>query len=246
MRLRVLALICPVLVLTSKGFAETVVDVSKEWQTHASSSPAAQSISPSVGNSVGGANPAAASDDPSCECETLTPHERLEQSTLAFTGRVAESTRAKKGKRTIVFDVDEIFKGSPGMETKVMVDVTGTPCDLPFDENQSYVVFARWEWGKMLTSRCMGTKFLEKAKVSALGPDQERKEKMYIGLRNMCMGRRDTPCCLASLKAMRQEYYVPEPEEGCSEGTVPDRLRCAGSYTWCIPYSEKSHRPEEH
>ena len=95
----------------------------------------------------------------------------------------------------------------------------------------------------MLTSRCMGTKFLEKAKVAALGPDQEMKEKLYIHLRNACMGRIDTACCLSSLKAMRVNYYVPEPDEGCAEGTVPDRLHCGGSYTaWCIPYSEKSHR----
>ena len=93
----------------------------------------------------------------------------------------------------------------------------------------------------MLTSRCMGTKFLEKAKISALGPDQERKEKLYIGLRNMCMGRSDTSCCLSSLKAMSQEWYVPEPPGGCTEGTVPDRLRCGGSYTWCIPLTENHH-----
>jgi hypothetical protein len=166
----------------------------------------------------------------------------LAQSTLAFTGRVAESTRAKKGKRTILFDVDEIFKGTPGTEAKVTVDVAGTACDLPFEENQSYLVFAHWEWGKMMTSRCMGTKYLEKAKVSALGPDEEKKEKMYIQLRNMCMGRRDTSCCLSSLKAMSQSYYVPEPEDGCSDGTVPDRLRCSGSYTWCIPVTEKGHQ----
>ena len=56
------------------------------------------------------------------------------------------------------------------------------------------------------------------------------------------MGRMDTICCLSSLKAMRQEFNVPEPEDGCPSETKPDRLQCGGSYTWCIPVTEKDHR----
>ena len=60
------------------------------------------------------------------------------------------------------------------------------------------------------------------------------------------MGRIDTVCCLASLKALRKDYYLPEPEEGCPSGMIPDRLHCSGSYTWCIPGTEKNHQGISH
>ncbi len=165
-----------------------VVDVSKEWAAHASSSPAAALSSSGTAPTAGMQNGSAVSDDPACDCEDLTPQERLAQSTIAFTGTVEEVESGKKGKLVIVFDVDEIFKGTPGLDAKVTAEVAGNACDLPFKVNQSYLVFAHWEWGSMMTSRCMGTKFLEKARVAALGPDQERKEKLYIGLPNMLHG----------------------------------------------------------
>lgn len=170
----------------------------------------------------------------------MTVQERLEDATYAFTGFVASAAGPKKGKRNIVFDVDEIFKGTPKEEMKVTVDITDDGCDLHFEEGQSYLVYAKWEWGNVITSRCMGTKLLVKAK-NELGPSQELKNKLYIKLRNACMGRIDTSCCLSSLKAMRAGYYVPEPEDGCPSGTVPDRLHCSGSYTWCISPTEKTH-----
>ncbi len=226
------------------AMAETVVDVSREWQMRMSS--ASVPTSSSVGSVQPGTGTIPAVQESTspiaCQCDSLTPQEHLEESTYAFTGWVAEVHASKNGKRTVVFDVDEIFKGSPKPEMKVTAEVSGTDCDLPFEEGQSYLVYAQWEWGSVITSRCMGTKVLEKAKTAALGPSQELKEKLYIRLRNTCMGRYDTPCCLSSLKAMRVGYFVPEPEEGCPSGTIPDRLRCAGSYTWCIPVTEKDHR----
>lgn len=220
------------------------MDVSKEWQAH-QSSPSLQGnpISLSTGTVQA---PQESADTMDCGCESLSPQERLEDSTYAFTGIVAEVQGAKKGKRTLVFDVDEIFKGTPKPEMKVTEELSGTACDLPFQEGQAYLVFTKWEWGVFTTSRCMGTKRLEKAKTAALGPSEQRKEKLYIQLHNACMGRLDTACCLASLKAMQAGYYVPEPEGGCPEGTVPDRLRCGGSYAWCIPLMEKDHRQTDH
>lgn len=228
--------------LAAPACAETIVDVSKEWNEHASSSPAPSSAVPVKSSTTASVVPLESTATLNCQCDSLTPKEHLEQATDAFTGIVAEASPPKKGKRTIVFDVDEIFKGSPKSEMEVTEEVTGTDCDLPFEVGQSYVVFAQWEWGTFKTSRCLGTKFLEKARVEALGPSEALKEKLYIRLRNACMGRYDTPCCLSSLKAMRVGYYVPQPEEGCPEGTVPDRLRCGGSFTWCIPITEKGHR----
>jgi hypothetical protein len=178
----------------------------------------------------------------------MTVPERLAGSTYAFTGRVEEARAPKKGRRTVLFDVDEIFKGSPKPEMEIVTDVSGNDCDLVFEEGKTYLVYAQWQWGIAVTSRCMGTKLIEKARTdaSALGPSEAMKEKLYIQLRNACMGRIDTSCCLSSLKAMREGYYVPEPESGCPEGTIPDRLRCGGSYTWCIPISDGSHRHITH
>jgi len=226
------------------------VDVSKEWNEHALSSSTLLNQSHPAGSSP--SNPASeavvaeSSGSLACGCESLTPQERLEDSTYAFTGTVGEAPVTQKGKRSAVFDVDEIFKGSPKPEMTVTEDIVGTDCDLPFEEEQSYLVFARWEWGTVVTSRCMGTKLLAKARTAALGPSEQLKEKLYLRLHNACMGRLDTSCCLSSIKAMHEGYYVPEPEEGCAEGAVPDRLHCGGSYTWCIPVTEKGHSQPEH
>jgi hypothetical protein len=225
--------------LSSIAFADNVVDVSKEWNERAGNAPAPEK--------AGSATAAAKAVEESsttyaaCGCETLTPQERLEDSTYAFTGRVSELSKVKNGKRTVVFDIDEVFKGSPKLDMKVTEEMLGTECDLPFKEGESFLVFTRWEWGSVKTSRCMGTKLLKKAQTAALGPSEELKEKLYLRLRNACMGRGDTPCCLSSIKAMRVGYYVPEPPQGCADGSVPDRLRCGGSYTWCIPVTEKGH-----
>ncbi len=227
----VISLTCPVL-------SETVIDVSKEWQAHVSSSAAAASDKNPA--NVTTSTAAAGVPEPVCPCDPMTVQERLEDATYAFTGFVGSAPKPKQGKRTVAFDVDEIFKGTPKDEMKVSVDVTDDGCDLPFEEGQSYLVYAKWEWGNVITSRCMGTKLLVKAK-NELGPSQAYKDKLYIHLRDACMGRYDTACCLSSLKAMRAGYYVPEPEDGCPSGTIPDRLHCGGSYVWCISPTEKTH-----
>lgn len=223
--------------------ASSIVDVSREWQAHQSTAPAAAISSTTVRVSTAPAAPKPEADA-SCGCETLTTPEKLGKSTYAFTGRVEEVTAPKKGRRTILFDVDEIFKGSPKLEMSIVMEVAGSDCDLVFEEGKSYLVYAQWQWGSAVTSRCMGSKLIEKARgdATALGPSEAMKEKLYIQLHNACMGRLDTSCCLASLKAMRQGYYVPEPDHGCPGGMIPDRLRCGGSYTWCIPISEGGHR----
>jgi hypothetical protein len=106
------------------------------------------------------------------------------------------------------------------------------------------MVYARWQWGATFTARCWGTKRLEQAlgDVKVLGPSDAWKGKVYDRLKEMCMGRRDTSCCLDSVKAMSRGAYLPEPEKGCDEGTIPDRLRCSGSYQWCLPISESEKR----
>ena len=227
-------------IVANPVFSETVVDVSHEWNTHASTSSTAASLNPDAHVKPRKAA-ATTAEEPVCACESMSIQERLDDSTYAFTGMVVEVPASKKGKRTAVFAVDEIFKGTPKEEMKVTTEATGDACDLNFEEAQNYLVYTKWEWGNNITSRCMGTKLLVKAK-NELGPSQELKDKLYIKLRNACMGRYDTLCCLTSLKAMRKDYYLPEPEDGCPPGMIPDRLHCAGSYNWCIPLLEKTHQ----
>jgi hypothetical protein len=230
----------------SPAAADTVVDVSREWKAHASTAPVSAHPSTASSNAAVTVSTPSAPEPTDCGCESLTTPEKLEQATYAFTGMVLEAGSPKKGRRTIVFDTDEIFKGSPKQEMEIVEDISGTDCDFSFENGQNYLVYARWEWGSAVTSRCMGTKLLEKANAKALGPSEEMKDKLYLHLRDACMGRLDTSCCLESLKAMRADYHVPEPEEGCPSGMVPDRLSCAGSYTWCISFTEKSHRMPDH
>jgi hypothetical protein len=143
----------------------------------------------------------------------------------------------KTGVKTIVFDVLDSYKGSPDSEMSMTDAQAGTDCGIDFKEGDSYIVYAHWEWGAVVTSRCYGTKPLESAAsdAGALGPSDSAKEKFYSQLQKLCMGRLDTLCCLASIKAMHQGYYLPEPDEGCPTGTVPDRLKCNGSIRWCVP-----------
>jgi hypothetical protein len=220
--------------------AETIVDVSQQWNAHVSSTTQSRPIPLNPANTVVTSSAASVSAQ-DCGCETLTPQEYMEDSTYAFTGSVEEASKPKTGKRKVLFDVDEIFKGTLKQDIEVAVDFNGDACDWPFLEGQTYLVFAKWEWGNVLTSRCMGTKLLPKPTLE-LGPSEALKEKLYIRLRNACMGRLDTVCCLSSLKELRKGYYVPEPDDGCPSGMIPDRLHCGGSYTWCIPVTDKGHR----
>ena len=245
MRARKVLVAALILGSTSIGVAETIIDVGQQWREHASSVPVSGIPSAELqASTTPGAVPPSPEPAISCGCESLTTPEKLARATYAFTGRIEEVRSPKKGRRTILVDVDEIFKGSPKPEMEIVMDAAGTECDLVIEEGKTYLVYAQWQWGSAVTARCLGTKLIEKARsdASALGPSEAMKEKLYIQLHNACMGRMDTPCCLSSLKAMREGYYVPEPEAGCSSGTIPDRLRCGGSYTWCVPLSEKTHR----
>jgi hypothetical protein len=176
-----------------------------------------------------------------CECPSATPADQLEMATLAFHGTVEDIRLDKKsGQTNILFDVIDSFKGSPDTEVTLTDALAGTDCAMEFKEKRSYLVYAHWEWGTMVTSRCMGTKPLEKATedAQALGPSDAAKAKYYEKLQALCMGRMDTTCCLASLRAMKRGGYLPEPETGCPERQVPDRLTCAGTFRWCVPVSE--------
>jgi hypothetical protein len=167
----------------------------------------------------------------------------MDQASYVFNGEVWDvEVDRKTHKRSITFDADETFKGTlKNARLEAADNEEGTPCAIDFHEGEHYLVYARWQWGAMLTSRCWGTKKIQDAAkdAEAVGLSAETKAKFYDKLRVLCMGRRDTTCCLGSLKAMREGNYLPQPDNGCPDDTIPDRLRCEGSYVWCISTSDQ-------
>ncbi len=173
-----------------------------------------------------------------CKCPSLTAQEQNDQATYIFNGEVwnVELDPAQGTAKSITLDVVDVFKGDPGTRLEVHQSVE-KECAINFHEGESYLVYARWRWGSTQTSRCWGTKRLKDAMSdgATLGPGDVALNKYFEKLQVHCMGRRDTPCCLDSLKAMRKGRYVPAPDTGCPDGLIPDRLRCDGSYVWCVP-----------
>lgn len=163
-----------------------------------------------------------------------------------FTGTISEIHVDKKTQeKSVTFDVLDTFKGDPVDDMTLTDSEAGTDCAIDFKLKDNYLVYVRWIWGARVTSRCVGTKKMEQAASDAkvLGPGDELREDLYTKLQPMCMGTPGAFCCLASLRAMEKGHYLPEPEAGCPDTTVPDRLRCGGSMRWCIPTSDK---PAEH
>jgi len=179
-----------------------------------------------------------------CDCPASSPKDHLQAATYVFTGTVSELDADRQtGVKSVVFDVDDSFKGSPPAEVRLTDRMAESGCALPFKTDESYLVYAHWVWGAVVTSRCDGTELLKDGQqASALGPTDAAKEKYYDRLRGACTLHEDVGCCKASVTAMGQGGYLPEPSEGCPEGMVPDRLKCFGSYLWCIPIGQPDHR----
>lgn len=179
-----------------------------------------------------------------CQCEPLADEERRDLATYVFSGTVSDAGKDKAGESRIAFDVGEVFKGDPKSEMEV-IDVGKEPgCAIEVKEGENWMVYVRWQWGNKVTSRCFGTKRIENAKgdLKTLGPAESWKLKQYPKLQAGCMGKKQVPCCLNSVKTMAAGGYLPEPEEGCPEGMIPDRLKCPTSYVWCVPFQEAPQR----
>ena len=166
-----------------------------------------------------------------------TPQDLLETATAVFRGTL-EEIRTPKNKPVSIFLSSTIRSRATRKPEWDLQDAdSGTPCALTFEKDKEYLVYERWQWGYQKTSRCWGTKEIAKAKPdqAVLGPGDEWKEKLYPKLHDSCMGRYDTSCCLSSVKAMEQDHYLPEAEDGCPEGFAPNVVHCKGSLRWCEP-----------
>jgi hypothetical protein len=172
-----------------------------------------------------------------CECPSTTPQELLETATAVFRGTLEEIRTPKNKPVSYLMVVNDTFKGDPQIEWVIQDADSGTLCAMDFEKGKEYLVYERWQWGYQKTSRCWGTKEIAKAKPdqAVLGPGDEWKEKLYPKLREGCMGRYDTSCCLSSVKAMEQGHYLPEGDDGCPDGFQPNVVRCKGTLRWCEP-----------
>jgi len=178
-----------------------------------------------------------------CECEPSTHEERMESATAVFLGRLLEITTDKKtGKRSLLFDPVDVYKGEPKDDARMIDTDQDQPCEMPVKEGAYYLVFAHWQWGDWVTSRCWGTKPIEEAKEESekLGLPNSAKDKLYKEIQKHCMGLYTTSCCLSSLKAMQKGYYLPEPDQGCAAGMKPDTLTCGGSLRWCVGINDRT------
>jgi hypothetical protein len=178
-----------------------------------------------------------------CQCPASNPKDQTEQATYVFKAEVWDVALERGDRRVITLDVIDTFKGKPAERLELRDREEGKDCATDFHEGESYLVYARWQWGETLTSKCWGTKRIDQAAedAAALGPGAEAKAKYYDQLRVFCMGKASTPCCLASLKTMRAGGYIPKPEQGCPENMIPDRLTCRESYEWCVPNTSPRH-----
>jgi hypothetical protein len=172
-----------------------------------------------------------------CQCPKVSPQDLLETATIIFRGTVDEIQTPKKGPVRYLFVINDTFKGDTDNEIILQDAEAGQDCASTFEKNKEYLVYARWQWGLRQTSRCWGTKPIDQANAdqSLLGPGDEWKSKLYPKLHDACMGTYETPCCLAGVKAMEKGHFLPEPENGCSDGMRPNVVNCKGSLRWCEP-----------
>jgi hypothetical protein len=174
-----------------------------------------------------------------CSCPDAKPEDLVDRASDVFQGRLLDIRTEKKTKeRRLFFEYLENYKGDLKEDTDIRDDTAGTDCAIAFKEGEIYMVYARWEQGFTVIKSCSGTKLVKLAageEAAAVGPSDDYRKKLYAKMQVLCMGHRDTFCCLNSLKALEAGKYFPEPDEGCPEDMKPDRLRCNGSLVWCVP-----------
>lgn len=79
-------------------------------------------------------------------------------------------------------------------------------------------------------------------KMKMHGAIQEAVDNMndlyYKNLASVCLreGASEYKCCLASVYDMYEIGAKLATDDSCA-GMVKDRLRCHGSFEWCVPYS---------
>jgi len=80
-----------------------------------------------------------------CSCQARSIRTAAEQSDAVFVGRVLDTKRVRRpapGRTDVRFEVSRVYKGSVYREQVVATPTTSPGCDVVFDENTTWVVFA--------------------------------------------------------------------------------------------------------
>lgn len=92
-----------------------------------------------------------------CDCSTPSPSETFKRATIVFEGEVVRATERPKAEYT--FTVTKWLKGLA--VKKVTIGGRGTNCDMHFDYDTVYRVYAYSFEGKLISEQCSGNKVLK-------------------------------------------------------------------------------------
>lgn len=92
-----------------------------------------------------------------CDCSTPLPSESFKRAAIVFEGEVVRATERPRAEYT--FTVSKLLKGSPVKE--VTIGGRGTNCDMHFDYDVVYRVYAYSFEGKLISEQCSGNKVLK-------------------------------------------------------------------------------------
>ncbi|TKK90451.1 hypothetical protein FDA94_05490 [Herbidospora galbida] len=93
-----------------------------------------------------------------CKCALVPVKERVQHSTIVFTG-VATGFKAAKSparQHTFSFRVDHAYKGKPKVTVKVATNTESAACGVKFARGARYLVFAAKSDGRLVTGSCSG------------------------------------------------------------------------------------------
>ncbi len=97
-----------------------------------------------------------------CSCVATSAQEKLEQSEMAFVGRVVRSEflgvhQAKGVQARVTLEPLHVLRGEPGAEVQLETSKGCCFCAVWFEIGQLYVVFARRDGDQIFTTTCMGS-----------------------------------------------------------------------------------------
>ena len=92
-----------------------------------------------------------------CDCLSLSPAESFKRAHVVFEGEIVRTTKGPYAEYT--FTVSKLLKGSP--VTEVTIVWGGTDCDMHFDSDVVYRVYATTFEGKLRTNQCSGNKVVK-------------------------------------------------------------------------------------
>ncbi len=89
---------------------------------------------------------------------------KLKNDKAIFVGKVIEiNNEPKRDNRLIKFQVEQFWKGEPTEEISISTEKEMNSCAIPFEKDESYLIFAIIYEGDLLTGLCMSDKEISRA-----------------------------------------------------------------------------------